>query len=237
MAFSFYSGIAAEQQLTWPKNDGGVKLRRKDLIKEKGNENVEFDRKEFSENSKWKKCYLSNAELREPVVSDYKGHLFNKESILEYLLDSGESFTENQKLLVKHIKSLKDVVNLKMNVNKGNNEFICVISGNQLGSNGLKYIYLARCGDVMSEASLNIDRKSMKCPVCNEEYEDRDIIVINPESQQDIDKLEERMDYLKLNNLSHSLKKLKAKSKKRKEAEPCGGPEVPETSSKKAKKQ
>jgi hypothetical protein len=46
------------------------------------------------------------------MVSDYRGNLYNKISILEYLVNP-ESISPQQRVLVQHIKSMKDVVELK----------------------------------------------------------------------------------------------------------------------------
>jgi len=150
-------------------------------------------------------------------VSDYQGNLYNKSDVLEYLLDP-ESISENQKTLISHIRSLKDIVELKIEKNSASGDLLCPITGNILGSNGIKYVYLVKCRDVFAEKCLKeINLNESKCPVCNEHYDEIDVIVINPTTKEDVDRLEKRMEDLTSKSLTHSLKKIKKhKQEKRK---------------------
>ncbi|CCH45381.1 Peptidyl-prolyl cis-trans isomerase-like 2 [Wickerhamomyces ciferrii] len=169
---------------------------------------------EYNRIGKWSSCTLTNEPLDIPIVSDYKGNLYNKESILEYLLNP-DDFTSNQKLLISHIKSLKDIVELKISKNQSN-ELICSITGNILGSNGIPYIYLVKCQDIFAKKCLTtIHKDCLKCPVCDLEYSKDDIIVINPEIKEDIINQQERIEKLESLGLTHSLKKQKNKKKRK----------------------
>lgn len=200
--------------------DGGVKLQRKDLIKQKKlSEYDEASAEAYNKNGKWTTCHLSNKPLAIPIVSDYKGNLYNKDSILEYILYP-DTISTNQKQLVEYIKSLKDIVELKIQTGNDNNaEFICPITGNVIGSNGITYVYLVSCGDVFAEKCLReVNGDDRNCPVCNQQYEDQDVIVLNPISKKSIEHLEDRIQLLISRNLTHSMKKQK-KQKKRKSEE------------------
>lgn len=168
----------------------------------------------YNKNGKWSTCHLSNKILEVPIVSDYKGNLYNKDSILEYLLDP-ESISSNQQLLVEHIKSLKDVVELKLQKSSQGKEFICPITGNLFGTNGIRYCYLIKCRDAFAEKCLKeVSDNNHTCPVCNEKYEDEDVIILNPTSKDDKFNLEQRMINLSSRNLTHSLKKAKKHKRK-----------------------
>lgn len=187
-----------------------MKLKRKDLIQQKKTSKYdEVTAQAYNKSGKWSTCHLTNKALHSPIVSDYKGNLYNKDSILEYLLDP-ESITTNQKVLVNHITSLKDVVEIKIQQDDTNDEFLCPITGDVFGSNGNKYVYLVKCGDAFAEKCLKeISKDEGKCPVCNENYDDQDIIVMNSSIKEDLIRLEQRLESLKSQNLTHSLKKLK----------------------------
>lgn len=79
--------------------------------------------------------------MQEPIVADQLGRLYNKESILEYLLDKEKFPTTN----VGHIRNLKDVVQLKFKKNPELDEypnapkFICPMSGIEMDGN-FRYI-------------------------------------------------------------------------------------------------
>lgn len=145
------------------------------------------------------------------MVSDYRGQLYNKEAILELLVDP-KPYSDKQRELVSHITSLKDVVQLKLT--EQDDHFVCPITGNTLGSNGIKYVYLVRCHCVFAEKCLReISPKEKTCPLCSTTFEADDVIVINP-STEDLKKLQTRMDTLTKSGLPHSLSVKKSKKKK-----------------------
>jgi hypothetical protein len=177
-----------------------VKLKRKELIRESKGVVVDRIAQQQYNSERWRTCQLTNRKLQVPVVSDYKGLLYNKEAILEYLVDPMK-YSEKQKELVKHIQGLKDVVEVKLN------GFECPITGNELGTSGLKYVYLVKCGDMFAEKCLKLTKE---CPVCGDNYVEDDIIILNP-VEQDLQLLQKRMDKLRSDGLTHSLKKAKRK--------------------------
>ncbi|CEP22069.1 UPF0549 protein C1D4.09c [Cyberlindnera jadinii] len=173
----------------------------KSFVKESKGDKIDRIAQIEYNNERWTTCQLSNKPLRDPVVSDYKGLLYNKESILEYLVEP-DNFNEKQRQNLSHIKSLKDVVALKTH------NFKCPLSDKELGNGGINYVYLIPCGDCMAQKCLELN-DTRQCPVCDLPYEDT--IVINPTSSETVQELEKRMEILGSKGLTHSLKKLKRK--------------------------
>lgn len=147
-----------------------------------------------------------------PLVSDFKGNLLNKESVLEWLLTpEREDFNQEQIKQFAHIKRLNDVVDLK-GIQETENGFQCEFSGDELGKTNVKFIYLTLCGDVLPKSSLGLSTKKNHCPKCESPYEDLDVITLNP-SNRELESLQERMHKLEELNLHHNGK---TRSKKRK---------------------
>ena len=91
--------------------DGGTIPRRDELVRmKKKPEQVE---KNYELNAKWFHCALSQAELQEPVVCCELGNLYNKEAVLEYLIDKSSVTSD----VANHIRSLKDVKELNLTYN------------------------------------------------------------------------------------------------------------------------
>lgn len=174
-----------------------------------------FEARQLNGDDMWKLCAFTGKQLKDRIVSDYKGRLYNKESLLEYLL-SPDSYTHVEKEPVRHIKSMKDFVELHITTDGENEDkWVCPISKKESG----KFVYVAECGHAFSESAMkNIDDLT-NCMVCDTTFDQSNVITINPVDEADIDRLECRMDSLKEKGLSHSLKKAsskKASTKKRK---------------------
>ncbi|KAG7865498.1 hypothetical protein KL918_004379 [Ogataea parapolymorpha] len=155
-------------------------------------------------------CALSNEKLNRPVVSDYRGQLFNKDTLLEFLLN--KEYLKNEKL--GHITSLKDVVEL--NIKLDENKLKCELTSSEydIMSNVLpKFAYVVPCGCVMLKNNLLSLLSSTKpgeyattrCPICNTEFFSRDVIEIEPD-EDELRVLEKRMKLLETEGLHHSLK-------------------------------
>ncbi|EDO15272.1 hypothetical protein Kpol_455p3 [Vanderwaltozyma polyspora DSM 70294] len=196
-------------------NDGGSFSKsynlKLELDKDTTNQPVSDDNvKEFQDGSIWKYCKLSNKPLLVPIVSDYKGQLFNKESVLEWLLTpEKEDYTSQQVEQFKHIKKLNDVIELKNIIQSSNGEIRCGYGDDVLGKNPkVRFIYISKCGDVLPKRIISRDSEK-KCPVCNEVYEVADIVNINYEDSASTAK---RLEYLVKNKIYHNGK---SKVKKR----------------------
>lgn len=146
---------------------------------------------EFKGVSEWKCCRLSNKKLQLPIVSDCKGHLFNKEAILEWLLTPGrEDYSQVQISQFSHIRKLDDVVELRGLKEQGDS-LICEYGDNIVGETGAKLIYLVPCGDMLPNSSLQVLEKKF-CPKCGESFQESDVIMINPSSPMVIESLKDR---------------------------------------------
>jgi hypothetical protein len=153
-------------------NDGGSIPKRSELVKEAAKALTSAQIKE-AQNEKqeygWTTDPLTRKTLAAPVVSDAAGVLYNKDSIIEYLLqDDGPEKEEQGKVAgVKgaveggfaelgnfgdRVKGLKDVVEVKFELGEGERElggrgekWVCPITGRELGV-GAKAVYLVPCG-------------------------------------------------------------------------------------------
>lgn len=118
----------------------------------------------------WTTCPLSHRPLAQPVVSDCSGKLYNKDTILEYLLPSddggpGLSKADYELVLEGRVRSLRDVVEVKFKFeteSKGDKNgrggpirerWLCPVTDKALGP-AVKAVYLVPCGHAFSEAGL-----------------------------------------------------------------------------------
>lgn len=167
--------------------DGGTIPRRDELVRmKKKPEQVE---KNYELNAKWFHCALSQAELREPVVCCELGNLYNKEAVLEYLIDKSSVTSD----VASHIRSLKDVKELNLTHNPAFEQksteqadsyldfqasrFICPVVGIEMNGR-YKFCFLWKCGCVFSERALK-EVPSTVCNKCGKASSDDDIVVIN----------------------------------------------------------
>jgi hypothetical protein len=121
----------------------------------------------------WTTCPLSHKPLQRPVVSDTVGNLYNKDSILKYLIGSEDDDispkADCDEILQGRVKSLKDVVELQFEVdntqddaNAANGEkWICPVTTKQLGP-AVKAVYIVPCGHVFAEEAV----REMKGDTC-----------------------------------------------------------------------
>ncbi|KAF2457826.1 Rtf2 RING-finger-domain-containing protein [Lineolata rhizophorae] len=216
-------------------NDGGSIPKRRELVKEAARNPTITELKESRHEQQeyfWTTDPLSRKQLARPVVSDSSGKLYNKDSILEYLLPSddvvGNSINkaEADKVLMGAVKNVKDVVEVKFEVEVDEGQksgtrqekWVCPITNRTLGA-GVKAVYLVPCGHVFSEAAIK-EIAEEKCLQCNESFAANDVIPILPTSADDISRLSLRMKTLKEKGLTHSLKKAPGGGKKRKKDTP-----------------
>lgn len=197
---------------------------RSELVKLKGVPKKVNETATANNEHAWKYCALSRAPLSEPLASDALGRIFNKESIIRYILDR-DAFGDVSKE-IPHINSLKDVVELK--IGKSDGKFICEVTRRDMNGQ-TKFVYPSTCGHVFAaEALKSID--AHECLICSARYEDSNIIPLNP-SVKDIEKLQDRLAALNDAELTHSGSLAKRK-KKRKALTSAGSQEKHEKSQK-----
>ena len=183
--------------------DGGSIPKRPDLVREK--KKPEQKDRDMERNAKWSHCAISQRELRKPIVSCELGKLYNKDSVIEYLLDKSICDT------VTHIRNLKDVKELSLTQKsdydiKGKEladryfdtqdaEYICPVAGIEMNGK-YKFCFIWNCGCVLSERALR-EVPSEVCHKCGKSFVEEDLVVLNG-NDEDMNKMSERMEKRRL---------------------------------------
>ncbi|KAK3679498.1 Replication termination factor 2 [Recurvomyces mirabilis] len=203
-------------------NDGGSIPTRRELVKEAARALTTSELKETRQEQQeyhWTTDPISTKPLAQPVVSDSSGKLYNKDTVLEYLVE-GARKDDAERITGGAIKSLKDVVEVKFEVGSKAGEtatgeiWVCPITGDRLGPSS-KAVYLVPCGHAFSGTAIK-EVSGEKCLTCETAYASNDIIAILPTIDTDIARLSLRVKTLQEKGLSHSLKKASGGNKKRK---------------------
>lgn len=154
------------------------------------------------------------------------GRLYTKQTLIENLLEK-----DNRPEVMKHIRSLKDVKELKLTTNPAygsedsNNSkhvpFICKLIGLEM-SGKFRFVGLWSCGCVMSEKALKeIAGESTSgifgnssvggvCPLCQQPFSVEDVVIINP-GEEELELLQLKIE-MRLNKRK-ALKKEKSEKK------------------------
>nr|XP_036862232.1 replication termination factor 2 isoform X1 [Manis javanica]XP_036862233.1 replication termination factor 2 isoform X1 [Manis javanica] len=184
--------------------DGGTIPKRHELVK--GPKKVEKADKDAELVAQWNYCTLSQEILRRPIVACELGRLYNKDAVIEFLLDKS-----SEKALGKaasHIKSIKNVTELRLSDNpawegdKGNTKgdkhddlqrarFICPVVGLEMNGRH-RFCFLRCCGCVFSERALK-EIKAEVCHTCGAAFREDDVTVLNG-SKEDVEMLRKRME-------------------------------------------
>ncbi|KAJ1935275.1 Replication termination factor 2 [Linderina pennispora] len=171
-------------------------------------------------------CALSKQPLNTPIVGDALGRLYNKDAVLNYLLDKS-SFGDTQSICA-HIKSLKDVATLTLKPNSTSKQatktsilsfdtqqpapFVCPISMKEMNGH-TQFEFIWTCGCVFAAmARKEMAGKSTGCPVCAQPFVERDVVPVNSLDEGVLDALRERMGERKS---EEKAKKSKNKSKRK----------------------
>ena len=151
-------------------NDGGSIPDRTSQIKVKKKKKKILERE--IKKTKCNLCSLTKEKLKKPIVGDKLGQLYNKKSVIEYLLN------KNKPLGFQHIKSLKNVKELKCIINE-NGYIQCQISQEEFS--GLnKFFFLWTCGCVFSKTAMDELNIKNKCINCNIDFDiNKDLISLN----------------------------------------------------------
>ncbi|KAH6880770.1 Rtf2 RING-finger-domain-containing protein [Thelonectria olida] len=195
-------------------NDGGSIPRRNELVKNHARAPTVSELKATALESlshAWAHCALSDEPLDlDTLVSDWRGRLYNYEAILKGLMPSDEPADVTPSSL--GIKSLRDVAKLK--ISKSGKKWVCPISMKELGP-AVKAVYLVPCGHVFAEVAIK-EIQDKTCPECAAEYAPNNIIPVLATSKDDIGRLQTRIDDLRSQGLTHTLKKDKSEKKEKK---------------------
>jgi hypothetical protein len=215
-------------------NDGGSIPTRRELVKEAARNKTTAELKESQHEQQeyyWTTDPISQKPLVQPVVSDCSGKLYNKDTILEYLVE-GSRKEDAEAVTLGAVKSLKDIVEVKFEVDteatsKANGSsareaWVCPITGDKLGP-GSKAVYLVPCGHAFLGSAIK-EVSGEKCLTCESKYASNDVIPILPTAETDIARLSLRMKTLRENGLTHSLKKASGGKKRKKRDEAVEAP-------------
>lgn len=155
-------------------NDGGSIPTRRELVKSSAAALSTTQVKEIQTEQQehyWSTCALSHQPLRRPVVSDALGTLYNKDAVLDYLLDVGKEGGEVEKAELERrgeafkdrLRGLRDVVEVRFQTEGagGSQRWVCPVTGKQLGP-GTRAVYLVPCGHAFGETVF----KEMPGDVC-----------------------------------------------------------------------
>jgi len=141
-------------------NDGGSIPDRRDLVRSK--RKAEQADKANQTRARWFFCALSKRVLQEPIVSCDLGKLYNKDAVIEFLLDRS-AFGDGEEIC-GHIRSLKDVKTLTLTPNStpksgsldssvDRGSFVCPLNFKEM-TGVVPFVYLSTCGCVFSQAGL-----------------------------------------------------------------------------------
>ncbi|XP_008277507.1 replication termination factor 2 [Stegastes partitus] len=200
--------------------DGGTIPKRHELVK--GPKKVEKVDKNAELAAKWKYCALSQERLRRPIVACDLGRLYNKDAVIEYLLDKSAERPNAE--AVTHIRGIKDIKELNLTDNpewegerrnaKGDRYedihcgmFICPVVGLEMNGKH-RFCYLQTCGCVFSDRALK-EVKTEICHKCGDPFKDEDIVVLNG-TKEEVEKLKDRMDERRAKAKTKKTKKSKA---------------------------
>lgn len=214
-------------------NDGGSIPTRRELVKSAARAPTVSEMKANALESlahAWDHDPLTSQRLDlDTVVSDWRGRLYNYETILKSLMPSDEqsppdtpadpsSGGSGLTFASTGIKSLRDIVKLKLTPSgdKGKDTRICPISRKALGP-VTKAVYLVPCGHVFAEVAIKEIGEEL-CPECSEPFKSENVVPILPVDKADLQMLERRMETLRAAGLTHSLKKDKSANKKKRKA-------------------
>ena len=157
-------------------------------------------------------CSMKKEQLRKPIVGDRLGQLYNKTSVIEYLLN------KNKPKGFEHIKSLKNVKELKCIIND-NGYIQCQISQEEFS--GLnKFFFLWTCGCVYSKTAMDELGVKNKCINCNIEFDiNKDLISLNynKNTKREILKSLLNIKYYNNSENTNEINLLKHKTKRNKE--------------------
>lgn len=219
-------------------NDGGSIPKRRELVKEAARAPTISELKATALESlshAWTRDPLSSEPLdMENTVSDWRGRLYNYESVLKGLMPTeadeggdGEASKANGHDMTfssTGIKSLRDIVRLRFKRYKpagsqAKEIWACPVSLKELGP-ATKAVYIVPCGHVFAEVAIReIMGQEHNCPECSEAFEDGDVIPVLPIEESEVSKLSKRIETLRAKGLTHSKKTDKSAKKKKRKAE------------------
>jgi len=198
--------------------DGGTIPTRDELVKLK--KKPEQRDKDGHRLYKWQHCAISQEPLRKKVVACEMGRLYNKESVIELLLNKDRS---NAPANTEHLEKLKDVVELQLTVNPAFDKkkksvgdgmyndalispWICPITGLEMNGR-FKFVFSFTNGKVVAERAIKVLTKD---PAEAAFFKEEDLVTISPE--------EEELDLMNAKMIARRARVKAAKKAKKKKA-------------------
>lgn len=177
--------------------DGGTIPRRDELVRVK--KKAEGKDKDSSLAFQWQCCALTQQPLQKPIVMCGLGRLYNKLCVIEAILNKEISRE------CPHIKTLKDVKDLKLTPNPAFKEedkkegaldsrsvpYICPVIGLEM-SGKFRFVGIWTCGCVFSERALK-EVKTKNCHKCQKPFDDEDVVVLNG-NEADVELMQVRLE-------------------------------------------
>lgn len=156
---------------------------------------------------KWAHCALTQEPLQKPVVACELGRMYNKEAIIEKLLNAKSEGTSGERdYVADHIRSLKDVIELQLEQNpafKGHQarvgdqgyndsskaQWICPLTSTEMNGR-FPFVFDWSNGKVLSKKACKM-LKEDKVSAISEE----NLIILNPEwGESDADLMKTKME-------------------------------------------
>mmetsp|Transcript_3189 Transcript_3189/g.7152 ORF Transcript_3189/g.7152 Transcript_3189/m.7152 type:complete len:290 (-) Transcript_3189:14-883(-) len=127
-------------------------------------------------------CWLSQQALRDPVVACRLGNLYNKDAVINCLLN------RSMPSELTHLRALKDVKECKLKwsdaVGSENRHMVCPMTCEDLDSGGTRAVLIWTTGAVISAKYLK-EMKVRECPVTGKPFDpDEDVIPLAPEPEE-----------------------------------------------------
>ncbi|KAF9985848.1 hypothetical protein BGZ75_002474 [Mortierella antarctica] len=204
--------------------DGGSIPKRDELVKQKQRQ-AKVDQNILNR-VHWFTCALSKKALITPVVACGLGKLYNRDAILEFLLDRTAYGDGDQ--ICQHVKSLKDVVTLQLEPNPSFSEshspsltnhdqepvarYVCPITMKEMNGKH-RFVYLETCGCVMSEQAMK-EIPSKTCIKCTKPFDSYNVVVLNPKPEE-LEVMEAALVEKQARILAEKKEKKKAKANKK----------------------
>lgn len=180
-------------------NDGGSIPGRQDLVKEMARIKRE-ETEELVKLSKSQYCSMTKEHFNPPLAGDKLGQIYNKKAVILTLLQKTTPKGFN------HIRSLKDIKELKTRLSKSNS-LICPIT--MIEFTGInKFYFIWNCGCVISSKAIKELNMTSICIVCGRTFDPKnDLISLNYSNKEKED------IRTKLINKSNKAKEIKSKLK------------------------
>jgi len=174
-------------------NDGGSIPTRGEQVRIK--RNVKRTDPQLLKRIQTLSCAVTKQQLRQHVVVDDLGYVFNKEAVIKCLLE------KSMPVRFGHIRSLKNVYDVHFSLNQKydptlqfqsgaglegaalDSPYECAITGRPVNGQHT-FSVLKTCGHVFSDKGLEeTDSENTRCFLCDKPFTKSDILSLNPEDE------------------------------------------------------